>query len=92
MVTDPTVLAVTEMFDVALSSYFMTPANEHMLTNTDEVQGVIRCLKFRKAPGRKFIPNRALKHLPQRAVSFLTHIFNSVLLTRTSLICGSTLG
>ena len=34
-----------------------------------------------KAPGPNGIPNRALKHLPQRAVSLLVLIFNTILLT-----------
>ena len=33
------------------------------------------------APGPNGIPNRALKHLPQRVVSLLVQIFNAVLLT-----------
>jgi hypothetical protein len=69
------------MVDVALMSYYMTPASEHKLTNPDEVQHVISGLKFRKAPGTNGIPNRALKHLPKRAVSFHAKIFNAILLT-----------
>jgi hypothetical protein len=37
-------------------------------------------LKVSKAPGQNRIPNRAFKHLPQRAVSLLVQIFNAVLL------------
>ena len=51
------------------------------LTNPEEVQEAIRGLKVSKAPGPKGIPNRALKHLPQRVVSFLVLIFNAILLT-----------
>jgi hypothetical protein len=69
------------MFDVALRSYFLTTASEPKLTNPDEVQEAIRGLKFNKAPGPNGIPNRAMKHLPQRAVSLLVQIFNAVLLT-----------
>jgi len=36
-VTDPSVPAVIEKFDVALRSYLMTPASEHNLTNPVEV-------------------------------------------------------
>ena len=46
----------------------MAPASELMLTNPEEVQEAIRGLKVNKAPGPNGIPNRALKHLPQRAV------------------------
>jgi hypothetical protein len=80
-VADPSVPTVIEMVDVALRSYFLTPASEPELTNPDEVQEAIRGLKFNKAPGPNGIPNRALKHLPQRAVSLLVHIFNAVLFT-----------
>jgi hypothetical protein len=59
------------MVDVALRSYFMTPASEPKLTNPDEVQEAIRGLKFGKAPGPNGIPNRAMKHLSKRAVSLI---------------------
>jgi hypothetical protein len=36
LVTDPSVPAVIEMFDVALRSYFLTPSSEPKLTNPDE--------------------------------------------------------
>jgi len=80
-VTDPLVPAIIEMVDVALRSYFLTPASEPTLTNPDEVHKAIRGLKVSKAPGPNGIPNRALKHLPQRAVSLLAQIFNAILLT-----------
>jgi hypothetical protein len=80
-VTDLSVPAVTEMVDVALRSYYMNPASEPKLTNPEEVQEAVRGLKVSKAPGPNGIPNRALKHLPQRAVSLLVLIFNVILLT-----------
>ena len=67
-VTDPSVSAVTEVVEVALRSY-------------EEVQEATRGLMVSKAPGPNGIPNRALKHLPQRAVSVLVRIFNAILLT-----------
>jgi hypothetical protein len=76
--------AVTEVFetvDVGLRSYFVAPASEPKLTNPEEVQEAIWGLKVSKAPGPNGIPNRALKHLPQRAVSRLVLIFNAILLT-----------
>jgi hypothetical protein len=79
-VTNPSAPAVIEMVDVVLKSYFMSPASKHKLTNPDEVQDVIRGLKVSKAPGPNGIPNRSLKHLPQRAVSLLALIFNAILL------------
>ena len=69
------------MVDVELGSYFMAPVSEPKLTNPEEVQEAIRGLKVSKAPGPNGIPNRALKHLPQRAVSLLVLIFNAILLT-----------
>ena len=80
-VTDPSVPAGFGMVEVALKSYFLSPASEPQLTTPDDVPAAIRGLKFSKAPGPNGIPNRALKHLPKRAVSFLTHIFNAVLCT-----------
>ena len=80
--TNPMVLAVIEMVDMVLRSYFMTPASKPKLTNPEEVQEATRGLKVSKAPGPNGIPNRALKHLPQRVVSLnailLTHHFPSV--------------
>jgi hypothetical protein len=69
------------MVDVALESYFQTPASEPKLTNPDEVQEAIRGLKFGKAPGPNGIPNSALKHIPIRRVSTLVKIFNAILRT-----------
>jgi hypothetical protein len=63
-VTDPSVPPVIEMVDVALRSYFMTPASEPKLTNLDEVQEAIRGLKVSKAPGPNGIPKMTLKRLP----------------------------
>jgi len=79
--TDPSVPAVTETVDVALESYFLSPASEPQLTTPDEVHEAIRGLKVCKAPGPNGLPNRALKHLPKRAVSLLARIFNAVLRT-----------
>jgi hypothetical protein len=80
-VTDPSAAVVIEMVDVALRSYFLTPASEPKLTNPDEVHEAIKGLKVRKALGPNGIPNRALKHFPQRAVSLLAQIFSVVLRT-----------
>ena len=70
-VSDPSVPAVTEMVDVALRSYLMTPASEPKLTNPEEVQEATRGLKVSNAPIQNGVPNRGLKHLPQRAISLL---------------------
>jgi hypothetical protein len=80
-VTDPSVPAVIKTVNVGLRSYFIAPASEPKLSNPEDVQEAIRGLKVSKAPGPNGIPNRALKHLPQRAVSLLVLIFNTILLT-----------
>jgi hypothetical protein len=78
-VTDPSVSAVIEMVNVALRSYFISPVIEPQFTTPDELYTAIKVLKASKAPGPNGIPNRVLKHLPKRAVSFLAHVFNAVL-------------
>ena len=60
----------------------MTTASEPKLTNPEEVREAIRGLSIGKAPGLNGIPNRALKHLPLRAVSLLILIFNAMLVTQ----------
>jgi hypothetical protein len=47
-----------------------------------EVQEAIRDLKVGKAPGPDGIPNKALKHLPQRVISLLVVLFNAIFLTQ----------
>ena len=76
-VTVPSVPAVIEMVDVALRSYFISPASEPQLTTPDEVHAAIRCLKVSKAPSPNGIPSRAFKHLPQRTVYLLDQIFKA---------------
>jgi hypothetical protein len=80
-VADTSVPAVIEIIDVALRSYFQTPASEPKLTKPDEVHEAIRGLKVGNVPGPNGIKIRAFKHLPKRAVSLLVQIFNAVLLT-----------
>ena len=80
-VTIPSVPALIEMVDVALRSYFLTPASEPKLSNPDEDQEAIRGLKVGMAQGPNGIPNRAFKHLLQQALSFPAQIFNAVLRT-----------
>jgi len=69
------------MVDVALRSYFLTPASEPKLSKPDDVHRAIRGLKVSKLLSQKGIPNRAFKHFPQRAVSLLAQFFNAVLRT-----------
>jgi hypothetical protein len=53
-----------------------------MMTDPAEVQHAIRGLKISKAPGPDGIPNRALKHLPQRMILLLVALFNAILRTQ----------
>jgi hypothetical protein len=73
--------AVIEIVDLALRSHFMSPAREPKLTNPEEVREAIRALIVSKAPGPNGISNRAFKHLPQRAVSVVVLICNTVILS-----------
>jgi hypothetical protein len=88
-VTYPSVSAVIETVNVGLRSYFMAPASDPKLTNPEEIQEAISGLKFSKSPGPNGIPNRALKHLPQRAVNLLFLIFTPSSSPITSLQRGS---
>jgi hypothetical protein len=45
------------MVNMALRSYFLTPAIEPKLTNLDEAHEAIRGLNVGKAPGPNGIPN-----------------------------------
>jgi hypothetical protein len=62
-----------------------------MLTNPDEVQNAIRGLKVGKAPVPAGILNRALKHLPMRALLILVHIYIAILCIHHFPQYGSTL-
>jgi len=79
MVTVPSVPAVFEMVGVALMSYFLTPSSEPKLT--DEVQEAISVVDVGQIPDLIGIRNRALKHVPQRAIYLLAQIFNAILRT-----------
>jgi hypothetical protein len=81
-VNDPSDPAVIEKVAEALQAYCYGPASEPKLINPMEVQDAIRGLKVGKAPGSNGIPNRALKHLPQRAISLLVALFSAPLLAQ----------
>jgi hypothetical protein len=66
---------------VALRFYFMVTAGEPKLTNREAVKEAMRGLKLSKAPGPNSIPNRAMKHLTQQAVSLLVLIFKAIFFT-----------
>jgi hypothetical protein len=46
------------------------------LSSPSEIQ---EALKVGEAPGLNAVSNRVLKHLPKRAITFFTKLFNSVL-------------
>jgi hypothetical protein len=76
---DPSDPAVIQMVNEVMRAYEYAPASEPKLSSPLEIQQAIRCLKVRKAPGQNGIPNTVLRHLPQRAITFLTKVFNAVL-------------
>jgi hypothetical protein len=78
-VNNPSSPAVNEVVNEAMLTYEYAPASEQKLTNPSEVLEAIKGLKVGKAPGPNGVPNRALRHLPKRAITFLTKLFNAVL-------------
>jgi len=78
-VTDPSVLTVIEIVDIALMTYFLISARETNLTNSDEVHEPVRGLKIRKDPDPYGFQYKALNHFSQRAVSIRARIFKAVL-------------
>jgi hypothetical protein len=78
-VDDPSDPAFTELVDVEMRAYEYAPASEPTLTTPSVVIKAIKGLKVGKAPGPNVVPNRVLRHLPKRAVTFLTKVFNAVL-------------
>jgi hypothetical protein len=76
---DPSDPAVIEVVNEAMRAYEYAAASEPKLTSPSEVLQAMKCLKFVKAPGPNVIPNRVLRHLPKRAMIFLTKVFNAVL-------------
>jgi hypothetical protein len=67
------------MINEAMRAYEYTPASEPKSTSPSDVLQAMGVLKIGKAAGRNGIPNRFLRYLPLRTVTFLTKIFNSVL-------------
>jgi hypothetical protein len=53
-----------------------------MLTHPAEDQDAIWGLKISKALGPDGIPNRALKHFPQRVILLLVALFNAIFRTQ----------
>jgi hypothetical protein len=78
-VNDPSDPAVIDIVNEAMRAYVYAPASEPKLTSPSEVLQAIKGLKVGKALGPNGIPNRVLRHLPKRAITFLTEVFNAVL-------------
>jgi hypothetical protein len=79
-VNDMSSPAVIEAVDEVMRaySYKYAPASEPKLTSPSEVQEVIKRLNGGKAPGPNGVANRALRHLPNRAITFITKLFNAI--------------
>jgi hypothetical protein len=73
---------VIETVDVDFRAYSYEPASETMLTEPAEVQHAIQGLNISKVPGPDGIPNKALKHLPQRIILLLVALSNAILRTQ----------
>jgi hypothetical protein len=78
-VDDPSDPTFTERVDMEMRAYEYEPASEPTLTTPLEVIKAIKGLKVGKKPGPNGIPNRVLRLLPKRAITFLTKVFNAVL-------------
>jgi len=74
-VNDPWEPAVFEMVNESTRAYEYAPASEPELTSPSEVLQATKGLRVSKASGPNGIPNRVLKHLPKRAITFLTKVF-----------------
>jgi len=48
-------------------------------TTPFEIQFLIKNLPIKKSPGQDLITNSIIKHLPKKAILFLTQLFNSIL-------------
>jgi hypothetical protein len=81
-VNDPSDPALIEKLTEAPQAYSYALASKPQLTNPMEVQDTIRGLKVGKAPDPNSFPTRALKHLPQRAISLLVALLNASLLAQ----------
>jgi hypothetical protein len=81
-VNDPSDTAVIVKVTDPMQACIFAPASEPSLSKPMEVPDAIRGFKFGKAPGSNGLPNRVLKHIPQRAISFLVDLFNAALLAQ----------
>jgi hypothetical protein len=78
-VDGPSDPAFTDLVAVEMRAYEYANASEPTLTTPSEVLKAIKGIKVGKAPCPNGTPNRVLRHLPKRAITFLTKVFNAVL-------------
>jgi len=78
--TNPSVkIAENKYVEECVERFFERPStHEAILVTSDEVRGVIRRLKRKKAPGLDAIGNQALKQLPNNAIELVKNIFNGI--------------
>jgi hypothetical protein len=67
------------MFSKAMCVCEYAHSSKLKLVNPSEALQAIKGFKAGKAPGPKGIPNRVLRHLPKREITFLTNVFNALL-------------
>jgi hypothetical protein len=70
--SDPMSPAVIKVVTEAMRAYDYAPASEPKLTSPSEILEAIKGLNVGKAPDPNSAPNRALRHLLRRAITFLT--------------------
>jgi hypothetical protein len=78
-VKDPPTPADISTVNEAMCAYEYAPVSEPTLTKPSEVLEVTEGLSVWRNPRRNGIQNRALRHLHERAITFLTKLFSAVL-------------
>ena len=79
MPVPPAQAAAFETVREFMQSFALAPTSEPQLTTLLEVSNAVQELKVGKAPGPNGVPNTALRHLRDRALTFPTVVFNAVL-------------
>lgn len=74
-------LNFTEQVRSSISSFLSTGHDSVTIPHTDvsEVTSIVRSFRNKKSPGDDNIPNVVIKHLPERALTILVVIINSIL-------------
>ena len=79
MLVLPAQAATVETVREFVQSFALAPTSEPQLTTMAEISKAVRELNVGKALGPNGVHNTALRHLPDRASTFLTVVFNAVL-------------